>query len=277
MIRSSTAGRFLPSRAGEIFLLVRSPPQPRGAVLVVPPFAEEMNKCRRMVTDVALELCALGCAVLVPDLYGTGDSQGTFADARWGHWEADLEATCAWGEANGLGVRALLAIRLGAALAISAVRNGRLPDVAVTALWQPVLDGAQYLTQFLRLRTAGNLGTKSEKESVADLRSKLAAGQNLEIAGYNLSASLAADLSAVEPRADIPSQLGAIHWMEVVRTPESEIPIAARTSIERLRGSSRRIAEHTFIGEPFWGTVEISEIPNMIHRTARSLVDGLPR
>jgi len=240
-------------------------------VLVVPPFAEEMNKCRRMVTEATLELCSRGSAALVPDLYGTGDSQGDFADGRWGVWQENLETVCAWAEGNGLAVHALLAIRLGAALAISAGRNGRLPAVAVTVLWQPVLDGAKYLTQFLRLRTAGNLFAEGSKESIADLRARLAAGHRIEVAGYNLTGDLASDLDAVTQPTDIPRQLGAIHWMEVVRTPESGMPANSQALIDRYRVSGTRIADYTFVGEPFWATVEISRVPEMLDATLRPI------
>lgn len=277
MIRSTTAGHFLPSRAGEIFLLVRSPPQPRGSVLVVPPFAEEMNKCRRMVTEAALELCSMGHAVLVPDLYGTGDSKGDFAEARWELWQEDLQTVCAWGEANGMGVRGVLAIRLGAALSVSAAREGRLPTVATTVFWQPVLDGAKYLTQFLRLRTAGNLLAEGERESVADLRARLAAGERIEVAGYELTGGLTADLDAIVQPPEVPSRLGTVHWMEIVRTPEGRLSPTSKATIERLQGSGSRVTQHTFIGEPFWATVEITRIREMTQATGRVLTTDAVR
>jgi hypothetical protein len=50
-------GHFIAGPKGPIFVLLREPPDAsRGCVIVVPPFAEEMNKCRRMVTEVAVGL-----------------------------------------------------------------------------------------------------------------------------------------------------------------------------------------------------------------------------
>ena len=54
---------------------------------MVPPFAEEMNKCRPMVTEVALGLAESGIASIVPDLYGTGDSGGDFSEGDWETWQ----------------------------------------------------------------------------------------------------------------------------------------------------------------------------------------------
>jgi len=45
-------------------------------VLIAPPFGEEMNKTRKMLTEVAGALQVRGVATLVVDLHGAGDSAG---------------------------------------------------------------------------------------------------------------------------------------------------------------------------------------------------------
>jgi hypothetical protein len=47
----------------------------------VPPFAEEMNKSRRMIAEVGRRLEGSGVGMLLVDLFGTGDSEGEFAQA----------------------------------------------------------------------------------------------------------------------------------------------------------------------------------------------------
>ena len=87
--------RFLDIRARRLFCL-HSPAaahRPQYRVLVVPPFAEELNKCRRMLALTTRQLSMQGCDVLWPDLYGTGDSAGEFGDAVWADWVADLGAS----------------------------------------------------------------------------------------------------------------------------------------------------------------------------------------
>ena len=80
---------FLVGGQGTLFAIYYPPaagvPR-RDGVLYVPPFAEEMNKSRRLVALQARRLAAAGFGVLVPDLYGTGDSAGDFAEARWSIW-----------------------------------------------------------------------------------------------------------------------------------------------------------------------------------------------
>ena len=50
-----------------------------------------MNKARRQAAIQARALASDGFSVLVPDLFGTGDSDGELRDARWETWLDDLE------------------------------------------------------------------------------------------------------------------------------------------------------------------------------------------
>ena len=84
---------FIQGVAGKLFC-IRSIPAPAKAknhsILLVPPFAEEMNCCRRFFAMVRRSLCHKGFTVVQPDLYGTGDSEGEFSEATWSIWLDDL-------------------------------------------------------------------------------------------------------------------------------------------------------------------------------------------
>ncbi|MGH8218557.1 MAG: hydrolase 2, exosortase A system-associated [Steroidobacteraceae bacterium] len=261
----------LPGGKGELFLLVRRPRHISRCVLVVPPFAEEMNKCRRMVTETALRLAAEGSAVLVPDLFGTGDSDGDFAEARWSVWEDDLARVCAWSSHQGAPVTSILAIRLGAALALSAVSAGRIVEAPSAVLWQPVFDGGRHLTQFLRLRTAAGALAEARRERVTELRARLAAGETLEVGGYPVEGGLAADLDALVPPRELPKPFESIHWMEVIRDPEEGIAESSRRLIGHDEQSAGHVFVRTFTGEPFWATVEVACLDEMVRATVGAL------
>jgi exosortase A-associated hydrolase 2 len=228
----------------------------RGCVLVVPPFAEEMNKSRRMIALLAARLAESEFSTVVPDLYGTGDSGGDFVDADWSTWRDDLTRVVRWTEASCAPVKAVLGIRLGCALACDAQFLASLPGLERTVFWQPALDGSRYLTQFLRLRIAAAMANGS-KESIADLRQALAQAGHLEISGYRLSAQLVADLDALKSPEALPVALGSVAWLELVRDP-AQPPTAA---ITRFLDSSRAAGIDMFVqayaGEPFWSTTEV--------------------
>src|SRR3954468_1477242 len=89
---------FLPVDPGLRFCLLHAPTQRPvlGLILHVHPFAEEMNKCRRMSAMMARVLAQSGWVVLQIDLLGCGDSSGEFIEARWDHWLHDIRTAHDW-------------------------------------------------------------------------------------------------------------------------------------------------------------------------------------
>jgi exosortase A-associated hydrolase 2 len=274
--RRSISGQFIDGVNGPIFVLARGPAAGvRSCVLVVPPFAEEMNKCRRMVTEVALALADRGLATVLPDLYGTGDSGGDFADATWDVWQSDIAHTARWCAERGWPVQGVLGVRLGCALAVAAMASGGLPPVARSVLWQPMFDGRRFLAQFLRLRIAANL-MADRKESLAGLRAQLQAGEVLEIAGYRLSSRLAADLDSLGPPDSLPGGFGEAAWLEVVRESDAKLPGPSQNLIEQTRTHGGQIRDFLIVGEPFWASTEVVVTPEIVCETVAHLSGEAP-
>ena len=90
---------FLPVASGRLFCLLHRPENEtpaKGAVIYVHPFAEEMNKSRRMAALQARAMAAAGYTVLQVDLLGCGDSSGDFGDATWESGIENLVEAGAW-------------------------------------------------------------------------------------------------------------------------------------------------------------------------------------
>jgi exosortase A-associated hydrolase 2 len=260
--------QFLQGPRGPLFSLYFPPAGGSAsgrAVLHVPAFAEEMNKCRRMVALQARELAGQGLGVLLLDLYGTGDSHGDFADARWEIWRQDLATGVAWLRARGMQRLSLWGMRLGCLLAVDTLAElGGAVDHLL--FWQPVASGQQMLTQFLRLRmAAGLLG--GERESVAQLRARLAAGESLEVAGYELAPDLAAALDRVS-LADGPAPLGLrVDWLEVVAAQDRGLGPASARLVQAWEAAGVRVQARPVAGDAFWSTQEIALAPELIRCT----------
>ena len=264
----ATEAFFLSADPGYRFCLLTAPrADMRGALLYVHPFAEEMNKSRRAVAVAARALAENGWAVLQLDLLGCGDSSGDFGDASWAAWLDDVARGYRWLETRFGLPPALWSLRLGCLLATqSAARLGAEPQLI---LWQPVLSGRLHLTQFLRLKVAGDaLGDVAARSDTKSLREQLARDGTLEVAGYELAAPLAEAMDAAE--LDLPAGYrGRVGWYEIGASPGATVAPASQTKIAAWRERGIAVEAVAVDDPPFWATQEIAECPELVRATAR--------
>lgn len=262
---------FLPAEGGKRFCLLHTPPSGvavRGAVVLVPPFAEELNCARRVLALQAGDFAAAGYAVLHMDLFGCGDSAGEFAEASWARWRADVLLA---GEHLAARFRAPLwfwGLRAGCLLAAQAVVERRLP--AGLLFWQPVLNGGQVLRHFLRLQLAGEALAGEKNEGSASLRQRLSGGETLEIGGYALTPALAAELEA----ASLPADLSA-RRIECIEMGDSLSPALERQlAVWQQQGCAVR---GQAVPDPaFWLAPGIFEAPAWRQASLAALTGGAP-
>lgn len=243
-----------------------TPPQDgvaaRGDLLVVPAFAEEMNRCRAMVSRQARLWAAQGVGTLVLDPFGTGDSDGEFVDATWAQWRDDLRRGIDWLDSHGGGCRALLGLRLGAVMAAELARG--CVGVQRLLLWQPVLSGKTHLTQFLRVRIAAELNQPDRVKSTDELRRMFAAGQAVEVSGYEIGPALAADLDAAAfDASDGPAHL-EVDWFEVVPDGAPTLAPASQKVVDTLRQGGAVVRAQAVAGAAFWHVHERVLAPSLL-------------
>ncbi|GAB6054300.1 hydrolase 2, exosortase A system-associated [Magnetospira thiophila] len=256
--------QFIDGPQGPLFVLRHGPPpeKARGAVLFLPPFAEEHNRSRRMAHLMGQALAARNVATFLLDPHGTGDSAGEFQQARWAIWKADAQAAMAWLRATGYEKLSLLGLRLGACLALDAMDSA----LERLVLWQPVPKGSTFLTQFLRIRvSAGFNKAMASAGGVQALRDRLTAGESLEVAGYVLSPELAADLEGLNLEALGDQTACPIHWFQVGGDQMSPA-VDAVLDVWQARGG--RVTAHVVPGPAFWSIEETTIAPSLITATA---------
>ena len=261
---------FIPGSQGNLFSVLYRPPTgipSQGGVLFVPPFAEEMNKSRRMCAAQAQEFAKSGYAVLMADFYGSGDSAGDFSDARWGIWRQDLRILFDWLAGRCDGTLNVWGLRLGSILAIDLIDQ---LDAAVSniILWQPVVSGRSVLTEFLRIQLAAGIfgGEGSPRTTVNGLQERLHAGESLEIAGYELSAELAKSLNAAS-LSDYCPKSSELHWLEVSREGKGQLGADSTQQIDEWAGQGVKVNSVVVAGPRFWGTAGVTECPELIEAT----------
>ncbi len=251
----------------------------RGQVLYVHPFAEEMNKSRRMAAMQARALATAGYAVLQIDLLGCGDSSGDFGDATWSAWVEDVLAAHQWlrsqpapGEGAGAGSDEpvplwLWGLRAGCLLAVEAAR--KLPEPCHFLFWAPALAGKPLLQQFLRLKLAGDMLAGNAKGVMDGMRTQLAAGNVVEVAGYAINPDLASGLE--QANLNPPAASARVEWLELsTRDPAALMHVTVQAQA-RWQQAGHTVHSHLVIDPSFWQTAELEDAPALISATIAAI------
>lgn len=266
---------FIPAdgpTGGQRFCMYHPPVgQAAGAVVYVHPFAEEMNKSRRMAALQSRALAAAGYAVLQIDLHGCGDSSGEFADATWTTWLADVATAARWLRARHAAPLWLWGLRAGCLVATEAATL--LDEPCHFMFWQPPAAGKNLLQQFLRLKMAAEM-LDGKAAGVTDaLRAQLAAGQTVEIAGYSLGPSLAQGLEQAQLRS--PAAATRSIWLETSTRTDAALLPATQSAMAAWRQTGHDIHAAAVTGPAFWQTQEIEDAPALLAATLQSLGQAL--
>ncbi|MCX7278482.1 MAG: hydrolase 2, exosortase A system-associated [Burkholderiales bacterium] len=265
---------FLPGTSGRRYCIFH-PAQgdiTRGLVAYVHPFAEEMNKSRRMAALQAQALAAEGYAVLQLDLRGCGDSSDDFGDASWQDWVDDVAQACQWLRRQADAPLWLWGLRAGCLLAAQAAQQ--LDGPCNFLFWAPTPAGKPLLQQFMRLKAAGDMADGNAKAAMEALRQQLAAGSAVEIAGYTLSAALASGLEQASLAP--PHHPGRLEWLDLSTKPDATLPPAAAKPLQAWQAAGFAVRSQVAMGPAFWQTSEIEEAPALLSATLAALSAPAP-
>lgn len=260
---------FIDSSAGNLFAVYWPPASGivTKAIVHVPAFAEEMNKSRRMVALQAKAFAKQGYAVLVLDLFGTGDSVGDFGEATWQIWLQNIDTGIDWLKQQGAQSIALWGLRTGVLLAMDFATCRQQPIERLIA-WQPVVNGDVFITQFLRLRVvAAMMDSSAPREKTSDLKRQLLEGQAIEVAGYLLNPDLINPLMALRADRLTGQAVKEMAIFEVVSSVDNPVAIGNTPLLSILQEQNINASLTKVVGEAFWASQEISEAPDLIKIT----------
>lgn len=277
---------FLPAANRQRFCVYHAPvtdpgASPKGRIVYVHPFAEEMNKSRRMAALQSRALSKAGFGVLQVDLHGCGDSSGDFGDATWSNWMDDVTDASHWlhkrieadFQNHGTVPLWLWGLRAGCLLAVQAAQT--LHEPCNFLFWAPSPGGKPLLQQFLRLKAASDLASGNAKGVMESLRGHLAGGQNVEVAGYKLTPSIASGLEQAQLLPpDVGCSIGRVEWFELSNRPDADFTPVAVKCIADWQKADYTVRPHLVKGPPFWQTTEIEDAPDLIELTLANLSTG---
>lgn len=266
---------FFDAEPGTRFCLYHAPDphvEPRGAILYVHPFAEELNRTRRMAALQSRAFAALGYAVLQIDLFGCGDSCGDFHDGDWNLWKSDLALAAGWLAERTSGPLHLWGVRLGGLLALDFARSAAVDSII---LWQPFMSGRACINQFLRLRLArmqeasllAPAAAGAPPRSTAALRAQLAVHGVIEVGGYEVAVPLVRAIDACDA-AHIRLRPCTLHWFASAAAAPSKVADSAARLAERWAADGVALHFYQVAGVPFWAGDDNAECPALLEATS---------
>jgi len=206
------------------------------ALLLLPPFGEEMNCVRRHYAALGRQVAAAGIDVYLMDFYGTGDSEGQFADSSVTLWQADclrwLATLCGYSQLHLLGCRFSAALLLDWLPAIQHQLAAQHISVGKVLLWQPMLQIDKFWQQLRRQQLLSG-------QQAAD-----------EVAGYQLPAGLQAGIQALQTNI---SRLQGL----VVLWLEAQLSGQPSPASLRMLQASPDIHHQTLPLPPYWLEQEV--------------------
>ena len=243
---------------------------PRAHIVFIPPFAEEMNRCRSLVAMQARAFAEAGFACTLIDFYGTGDSEGHLSDATLSTWLHNIEQTVETLREDADVPFILWGLRLGGLIAMQYAATSNIA-VQNIILWQPVTNARLYVTQVLRQRVATLMVRDLPAETTKQIRQRLEEGECVEVAGYSIGGSLIADIEVLELANMGVLGSGRIHWLEHVTEEGKAIGLATEKAVEQLREQGNQVSVHTFNDPPIWLIHERDFAPQLLAATSRLL------
>ncbi|MFT4517653.1 MAG: exosortase A-associated hydrolase 2 [Halioglobus sp.] len=243
--------------------------KPKARIVFIPPFGEEMNRCRSLVAQQARSFATQGYACTLLDFLGTGDSQGELCDATLANWRENIRFTLEKIALEEDVPLILWGLRMGALIALDYAAKFR-PAVRDIILWQPVTNGKMFVTQVLRQRVASLMVRELPAETTKEIRQKLEEGEKVEVAGYTLGGPLMGDFERIDLAQLTDLCSGSIHWLEHVIEPGKEPGIPAQKAIVQLREQGNTVVLKTFSDPQIWQIHERDFAPQLL-----ALSDGL--
>ena len=246
----------------------------RASTIVCSPlFGEGMRNYRNEVW-LARSLACMGIATLRFHYAGTGHSDGAAASLSLSAAVEDsVELLDRLVMTTGASTAVVVGTRLGAAIATELAVMRESPAIV---LWDPVVDGQQYLQEQSRWVAIARLAASDVGRRGANTAMhRPAAGEVTDVIGYPMNAGLRDEIAAVDLRqTEWPSRAAVL---VVEATPEPDLTPQAAQALDLWRGAGADVrALHIPREEGFW-FVGDSWVRHRHDPVSRQLIEGTTR
>ena len=227
----------------------------RPPVVIASPDGEEHAWAARALVTVSRAIAHHGSPVYRFDYLGQGESDGVFEATTWPSRMADLDAAVELAHRRTGQMPIVLGVRLGATLALAAVKRGT--PLGGLVVWEPVVDAAQYVHQLLRVNVSTQMVALGRIErDRSDLIADARRGGIVSVNGFGLSGPFIDALLAL----DLDSKIGQLNiptlWLS---TTPADQTVTSNPSVV-----AKRVSTYPFWKEP---KVHRSAAPSFLSET----------
>ncbi len=219
------------------------------ALLICHPFGEEKLWAHRAVVNIARQMAEQGVFVLRFDFTGHGDSDGSTENCSVDTYLADVSSALSSlkelvPDISRIG---LLGMRFGATIAVQYAKSDS--EIHDLILWEPILDGNDYIQELLRINLATQLSTEGRvSKTREELTKRLRLGDTVNVDGYLISRDFYNDCSQLklitEQRGD--SEINCLVAHISTRPNERRIEAMKALASGYFKSTFVRIEEPTF-------------------------------
>ncbi len=216
------------------------------------PFGEEKLWTHRVFVTFARALARHGHPVLRVDYRGNGDSSGDFSSSSIATALDDIgTAVDTVRSRTGATSVGLVGLRLGASLA--AVTAEARADVARLVLWAPIVDGARYAQDLLRINMTTQMAVYREvRQDRAALVEAMKQGQTANVDGYEVGFAMYDELTRVSLKGAPASFTHPALVVQLDRPAQAPPQPELTALVARYPAGTLAQAQE----EPFWKEIE---------------------
>lgn len=231
----------------------------------VHPFAEEKLWAHRVYVSFARALSGLGYPVIRFDVMGHGDSDGDFEESSIETQLSDIKCALDVLKSKLPYVKEvnLLGLRFGATLAALSAES--LPDIKKLVLWDPVVDGAKYMQEMLRINLTTQSAVYKEIRHTRDaLVQIMKEGKTVNVDGYEMSYSMFEQTSSINLLQNNKKYAGNCLIVQISKKEE-----AFKKDLDSLKAGYMNADLKLSVEEPFWKEIKTfySRAENLFNNT----------
>jgi exosortase A-associated hydrolase 2 len=265
-----TQSVFFDMTCGQNFLCVSASKAIHHAVIILPPFAEEMNKSRHIFKQLLTELAQHQYYGFMLDNYGTGDSEADLDLATISLWRDDLQLLLQHLAHWRFSSVSFIALRFGALQLFDLLNHVKLPlPIKQVVLWQPMFDPKRFWQQFCRIKIAEAMAN-GDKVNQTQIEQQLVEGQVVEIAGYPINLAFYQSIQQIDSSLPVILTRVALSWFELSKLDTLAVPV------QKMHDNLEKKCQLNFQqikAEAFWQTTELATADQLIHLTLQQFVE----